>query len=66
MISEPMENVEDAKELFKNDPAFKLFVSGIISILKDEILTPEQVLTGCVLATGEYEFHIEPNEKGKS
>lgn len=66
MISEPLENVEDAKELFKNNPVFNKFVNGIIGLLKAGLLTPEQVLTGCVLATGEYEFHIEPNEKVKS
>ena len=66
MQSEPLENVEDAKEMFKNNPIFNRFVNGMIGLLKDKLLTPEQILTGCALAVGEYEYHIEPNEKGSS
>ena len=57
---EPLENVEDAKKLFETDPAFKKFVTGLIGIMKDKILTVEEVLTGVTLAVGEYEYHIEP------
>jgi hypothetical protein len=59
--TEPLENLEKAKELFQTDPAFNKFVNGLISIMKDKILTVEEVLTGVALAVGEYEYHIEPN-----
>lgn len=63
ITAEPMENVVDAKEMFQNNPVFNKFVNLLISTLKGKILTPEQILTGCTLAVGEYEYHIEPDEK---
>ena len=64
MVAKPFESVEEAKELYRNDPAFNKYVNGLISIMKDDILTPEQIITGCTLAIGEFEYHIEPKIKG--
>lgn len=66
MESQPVENINDAKEMFRNDRVFNKFVVGLIAMMKDEILTAEQILTGCALAVGEYEYHIEPelNQNG--
>ncbi len=46
--------------LYRNDPVFNKFVNGLIRMMKDKVLTPENILTGSVLAVGEYEYHIEP------
>jgi hypothetical protein len=62
-ITPPIESVDDAKEMYRNEPAFHRFVNGLISLMKDNILTPEQITTGCILAVGEFEFHIESQLK---
>jgi hypothetical protein len=63
MVSQATENFDDAKAMFRNDPVFNKFVVGLIAMMKDEILTAEQILTGCALAVGEFEYHIEPESK---
>ena len=59
MESEPLKDVEEAKELYRNNPIFNRFVNAMIVLLKERTLTAEQVLTGCTLAVGEYEYHEE-------
>jgi hypothetical protein len=64
--TEPLENLDEAKEKYKNDPVFHKFTKGLIHILADKILTVEEVLTGVALAVGEYEYHIEPKQNKPS
>jgi hypothetical protein len=65
-MTEPLKNLDDAKKLFENDPAFNKFVTGLIGLMKDEVLTVEHLLTGVALAVGEFENHIEPTLKKPS
>lgn len=62
-ITPPLESVDDAKEMYQKNPTFHSFVNGLISLMRNDILTPQQITTGCVLAVGEFEFHIEPKLK---
>lgn len=66
MRSEALKDMVAAQELLKSNPVFSRFVFGLVRLLKDENLAPEEVLTGCALAVGEYEFHIEPDNKWQS